>query len=148
MSIINIKWTCPNCKSTIDMDKPLPVVRDWEYDEIQEARKLYQEQYKLYLKEKPLLTDKITEFAILVNKHNKKFWCNKWIVYDYTDDVFIRIVNNTQWYKFGKSFKLIKSFSLENKKPYEFENVSYGIECPMCHKVDITKSETIDLSKE
>lgn len=148
MALININWTCPNCKSVIDMDEPLPVVRDYEYEEIKKAKKEYQEQYNFYLKEKPLLTDKISEFAILVNKHNKKFWCNNWEISELYDQCNIRVVNHTWWYKFGKSRELIKQFSLENQKPYKFENISYGIECPMCHKIDIAKSETIDLSEE
>ena len=148
MTIISIKWTCPNCKSEINMDEPLPVVRAFDYDEFQETKKEYQEQYKLYLKEKPSLTDKITVFTILVNKHNKKFWCNNWEVIKYNDKYIIRVVCHTQWYKFGKSCKLVKEFSIENKEPYKFENLSYGIECPMCHKIDITKFDTIDLSEE
>ena len=148
MAIININWTCFNCKSIIDMDKALPIVRNFEYEEIKVAKKKYQEQYNLYLKNKPLLINKLVEFAILVNKHNKKFWCNNWEISELYDECNIRVVNNTRWYKFGKSHKHIESFALKNKIPYKFENVSYGIECPMCHKVDITKFETIDLSKE
>lgn len=148
MTIISIKWICPNCKSEINMDEPLPITRDFDYDEFKETKKEYQERYKLYLDDKPLLIDKLVEFAILVNKHNKKFWCNNWEISELYDKCNIRVVRNTRWYKFGKSRELIKEFSLENEIPYKFENVSYGIECPMCHKIDITKSETIDLSKE
>lgn len=148
MTIINISWICPNCKAVIDMDEPLPITRDFDYDEFKETKKEYQEQYKFFSDDKPLLIDKLVEFAILVNKHNKKFWCNNWEISELYDKCNIRVVHNTRWYKFGRSRKLVKEFSLENKKPYKFKNILYGIECPMCHEIDTTKSETIDLSKE
>ena len=95
-----------------------------------------------------MLTDKIAEFAVLVKKHNKKFWCNNWAMLEYTNEVHIRAEYDTKWYKFGKSGKTIKSFVLENKRPNEFKTIEYGIECPICYAVTTTKSETIDLSKE
>lgn len=149
MPIKNIRWTCPNCKSEINMDKPLPITRDFDYDEFKETKKVYQKQYKLYQEDKQLIDDKWNEFKKIVDTHNTQFWQNKWQAKMFSDCIEIRIASGTKWYKFGKGVgKLVKQYNIENKKPYEFENISYGIECPVCHKIDITKSETIDLSKE
>lgn len=147
MPIINIRWTCSNCKSIIDMNEPLPIVHDSELKDIEDAKRIYQEQYKLYSEEKPSLIDKKVQFAVLVNKHNKKFWYNNWEIRELYDKINIRVISETKWYKFGKSCKFIKEFILENEEPYKFENVNCGIVCPICHKITITKYDTIDLSK-
>lgn len=147
MAIKNIQWTCEHCKSVIDMDNPLLIKRSWSIEQIDEVKKEYQRELKLYKMHKDEITVNKIKFEKLVKEHNKKFWCNNWVIREYTNEIYIRIDYDTKWYRFGKCGQIVKSFVLKNKKPYKFEDIQYGIECPVCYAVAITKSETMDLSK-
>lgn len=109
-------YNCPIC------DYPNEINGDLKGDEndikiIKIAVDEYIKKYEAYENDKLLISEKELEYIEFINKHNKKFWCNKW---EFSNNGYcIEITNtiNTKWYKLGQPKRIIKQYVIKNPKP-------------------------------